>query len=322
MVFLAVYVDDILIFGKSQQSCTEIYDLLARQFKMENLGPPKTFLGLNILRSNSEISINQTGYIDRMMKRFRMESAATTSTPLPPSLPLLTTRPNDKKADQQLYQEIVGSLNHIAVFSRPDISCAVSQLSQFNKDPSETHLKAARHVLRYLKHTRHWKITYGNAKTLDIRGYADANWGGDRNDRKSTTGYVFIINNGAVSWTSHKQSTVALSTMEAEYMSLSDAAREVFARCQLFRDLNITITIPVIYSDNQGAIAIAENPTNYQRAKHIDIRYHFVRHAVQNNKIRIEYIPTGEQLADVPTKTLGPQKHYQSGQLLSLFDQS
>src|SRR5271169_498060 len=243
-VFLAVYVDDILIFGKSQQSCTEIYDLLARQFKMENLGPPKTFLGLNILRSNGEISINQTGYIDRMMKRFRMESAATTSTPLPPSLPLLTTRSNDKKANQQLYQEIIGSLNHIAVFSRPDISCAVSQLSQFNKDPSETHLKAARHVLRYLKFTRHWRITYGNAKTLDIRGYADANWGGDKNDRKSTTGYVFIINNGAVSWTSHKQSTVALSTMEAEYMSLSDAAREAFARCQLFRDLNITIPTP------------------------------------------------------------------------------
>jgi transposase InsO family protein len=319
-VFLAVYVDDILIFGKSQQSCMEIYDLLARQFKMENLGPPKTFLGLNILRSNGVISINQTGYIDRMMKRFRMESAATTSTPLPPSLPLLTTRPNDKKANQQLYQEIVGSLNHIAVFSRPDISCAVSQLSQFNKDPSETHLKAARHVLRYLKFTRHWRITYGNSKTLDIRGYADANWGGDKNDRKSTTGYVFIINNGAVSWTSHKQSTVALSTMEAEYMSLSDAAREVFARCQLFWGLNITISTPVIYSDNQGAIAIAENPTNYQRAKHIDIRYHFVRQAVQNNKIRIEYIPTGEQLADVLTKSLGPQKHHHSGQLLSLFD--
>ena len=89
----------------------------------------------------------------------------------------------------------------------------------------------------------------------------DANWGGDKNDRKSTTGYVFIINNGAVSWTSHKQSTVALSTMEAEYMSLSDAAREVFARCQLFRDLNITIPTTVIYSDNQGAIA--ENPMNY-----------------------------------------------------------
>jgi hypothetical protein len=269
---------------------------------MENLGPPKTFLGLNILRSNGEISINQTEYIDRIMKRFQMETTATASTPLQPSLPLLTARPNDKKANQQLYQEIVGSLNHIAVFSRPDISCAVSQHSQFNKDPSETHLKVARHVLRCLNFTRHWRNTYGNAKTLYIRGYADANWGGDRNDRKSTMGYVFVTNNGAVSWTSHKQSTVALSTMEAEYMSLSDAAREVFARCQLFRDLNIIIPIPVIYSDNQGAIAIADNPTNYQRAKQIDIRYRFVRQAVQNNKIRIDYIPTIEQLADVLNK--------------------
>ena len=101
--------------------------------------------------------------------------------------------------------------------------------------------------------------------------YADANWGGDRNDRKSTTGYIFFANNGAISWTSHKQTTVALSTMEAEYMSLSDSSREALARLQLFKDLHTFTDIPTIFSDNQGALTIATNPTDHQRAKHIDI---------------------------------------------------
>jgi hypothetical protein len=135
--------------------------------------------------------------------------------------------PLNKRADLKLqYQEMIGSLNHLAVFSRPDISNAISQLSQFLQDPTETHMKAARHILRYLKGTRHFSITYGGAKQFRIIGFSDANWGGDKNDRKSTTGYVFMINNGAVSWVSHKQSTVAVSTMEAEYMALSDASRE------------------------------------------------------------------------------------------------
>jgi hypothetical protein len=248
-----------------------------------------------------------------------MTDAAGASTPLPPSLPLLSAQNGDRLADQTLYQEIIGSLNHLAVFSRPDISYAVSTLSQFNQNPTETHLKAARHVLRYLKTTQDWAITYGKAKSIDIQVYGDANWGGDKNDRKSTTGYVVMLNNGPVSWTAHKQSTVALSTMEAEYMSLSDATREVLARIQLFQDLRVTFNTPTVYSDNQGALAIAQNPVNYQRSKHIDIRYHFVRQAVQNGKVKIEYVPTSQQLADILTKPLGPLQHHRCSELLHLF---
>ena len=128
-----------------------------------------------------------------------------------------------------------------------------------------------------------------------------------------------MVNNGAVSWTSRKQPTVALSTMEAEYMSLSDAAREIYARIQLFQELDIKIPTPILFSDNQGALTIAQNPTNYQRAKHIDIRYHFIRQAVQNNKIRIEFVPSNQQLADILTKSLGPLQHHRCGHLLRLF---
>src|SRR5216117_1228919 len=131
----------------------------------------------------------------------------------------------------------------------------------------------------------------------------------DRNDRKSTTGYIFFANNGAISWTSHRQTTVALSTMEAEYMSLSDSSREALARLQLFRDLHTYTDIPTIFSDNQGALTIATNPTDHQRAKHIDIRYHFIRNCIQNNSILIDYIPTASQTADILTKALPPILH-------------
>jgi len=311
-ILLAVYVDDILIFGLTKESCQQVYNHLSKHFKMQNLGAPTSFLGLNIVRSQPhEISINQTGYIDRILTRFQMQNAQPARTPLDASFPLLKAATDDKLANLQLYQELIGSLNHLAVFSRPDISNAVSQLSQFLTQPTETHLKAARHVLRYLKHTSTYSISYlkGNNLNLRLLGFTDANWGGDKNDRKSHTGYLFCLNGSPISWTSKKQSTVATSTMEAEYMALSDAAREAIARLQQLSELKFMIPPPLLLSDNQGALDIAENPTNFQRAKHIDIRYHFVRHTLESNQISIDYIPSSDNPADVLTKALEPAKH-------------
>jgi len=142
-------------------------------------------------------------------------------------------------------------------------------------------MREARHTLGYLYTTRELQINYGGAPDINVRGYADANWGGDVDTRKSTTGYVFVVNNGAISWTSRRQTTVALSTMEAEYMALSDSTREAIAKHQLMQELRINDQAPPqinypprIHCDNQGAIATAENPINYQRSKHIEIRYH------------------------------------------------
>jgi hypothetical protein len=319
-IIIAVYIDDILVLSPDKAASTEVYNALRKHFKIENLGAPKTFLGLNIVRdwSMRSISINQTGYIDRMLVRFNMANAVPAKTPLDPSLPLLKAKPGDKRCNVKEYQEIMGSLNHLAVFSRPDIAYAISYLAQFNADPIYTHLNAIRHVLRYLKGTRTLSIAYGNAKSLAIFGFADADWAGDRNDRISYTGYLFFINNAPVSWSTYKQTTVALSSMESEYMSLSDASREVIARLIFFDQLEINTPPPLLRSDNQAALKIAENPTDYQRAKHIDIRYHFIRHALQRDQIVIDYIPTAEQPADALTKALGPQKHQHLVKLMGL----
>ncbi|TMC14388.1 MAG: hypothetical protein E6J34_23715, partial [Chloroflexi bacterium] len=250
---------------------------------MEYKGPVSTFLGLNIIRNESSIAINQIGYIEHILQRFQMTEAKSASTPLNHTLPLRKATPNDVRADLQSYQELTGSLNHAAVFSRPDIAFAVSKLSQFNSDPTETHMRAARHVLAYLKGTINYCVVYGKASDIGVHaytrayypsdqasvlGFADADHGTDKDDRKSQTGYVFMINNGPVSWTSHKQNSVALSTMEAEYMSLSDSSREAIARTNLYSDLGITALPPLIYSDSTTALALTDESANYQRAKH------------------------------------------------------
>jgi hypothetical protein len=139
------------------------------------------------------------------------------------------------------YQTLTGSLNHLAVFTRPDISFAVSKLSQFNSSPTTSHLKAAMHVLRHLKGTRNLCIVYKQQPgTVIIVGYSNADWASDENDRISYTGYAFQVQRGLASWTSHKQSTVSNSTMPSEYMALSDASREAVARVQFFQELNIS----------------------------------------------------------------------------------
>lgn len=266
-IIIAVYVDDILIISPDPQECQMVYDYLAQHFQMNNLSEPTTFLGLNVSRNwqKRTITINQAGYINRLLKRFQMESCIPISTPLNRSLPLRKRQPYEKSANHELYQELTGSLMHLAVYSHPDIAFAVSKLSQFNNDPSQTHLKAARHVLRYLKKIHEFSITYGGQTDgLNFKGYADASHASDLDGRKSTTGYTFLINNGPVLWASYKQSTVATSTMEAEYMALSDAAHEAIACSYIFEELGIEIPAPAILCDCQPALAIVDNPTNYQ----------------------------------------------------------
>ena len=250
-----------------------------------------------------------------------MINAKTSNTPLEPSCQLLKATETDKLCDLTRYQELIDSLNHLAVFSRPDISFAVSKLAQFNTTPTMTHWKAGLYILRYLKSTRNYCITYRRSSIpTRVFGYADADYRSDPNDRILYTGYVFISNRGPISWNAHKQSTVAHSTMEAEYIALSDASREALARKQFGQELRIpSSSAPItILSDNQSALEIAENPANHRKAKHIDIRYHAIRHYLRNTLITVDFVPSNAQAADILTKALGPLKHHECLKLLGL----
>ena len=197
-----------------------------------------------------------------------------------------------------------------AIVTRPDIMCAVGQLSQFNSNPSSKHLLAAKRVLRYLKGTSKLGIMYSPPAT-HLVGYSDADWAGDINTRWSTTGYVVMLNHDAIVWRSRRQVTVVLSTMEAEYMAITEAAKELKWMCQFLAELGCDDhrSAMVLKSDNQGAIALAKNPVSHSRAKHIDLRHHFIRDAIEDEIIWLEYIPTVEMTADRLTKALSRQKH-------------
>jgi hypothetical protein len=221
-----------------------------------------------------------------MLVRFQMDKVKPVDTPLNPNLPLVKAKSDDKRTDIKSYQELTGSLNHAALFSRPDTSFAVSKLSQFNSDPTETHMKAARHVLAYLEGAINYSLVYGDATDADIhaytgvihpdnylsiQGFADADHASDKDDRRSQTRYVFLVNNAGVVWESHKQHSFALSTRDGEYIALSDASREAIARTHLYDDLQVTTAQPpLLYSGSVTTLLLTDESAPYQKSKHID----------------------------------------------------
>ena len=310
-ILIAVYVDDLKMVGKPEDNERCVIELNKR-FKLRNYGPVSSFLGLNVTYENGGIQLNQIRYIHRKAEEFGLTNSKPCETPLDPSLPLVLAKLDHKPIDPKSYQSLTGSLNHLAITSRPDIAFAVSKLCQFNSNPTATHLKAARRVLRYAFHTRNFSLKYhgdGSFK-LELNGFADADYGSNLIDRKSTTGYIFVFCGGPISWQSRKQPTVALSTMEAEYMALSDGIRELLSRMYYITELGLSLIQPTItFTDNQAAIALADGEGDYRRAKHIDIRYHFIRDHLQRGTVQINYIPSEKQPADVLTKALPTSKH-------------
>jgi hypothetical protein len=167
-------------------------------------------------------------------------------------------------------------------------------------------------VFRYLRATKDWRLVYqrGAPEGLTLTGYADADWANDLGDRKSTSGYVFKLAGGAISWSSKKQPSVALSSTEAEYIAGAHAAKEIVWLQRLFGEVGLPDDGPTtLYMDDQSAIAIAKNPQFHDRTKHIEVRHHFIRDKVEQEELELEYIPTGEQVADVMTKALNREKY-------------
>ena len=211
--------------------------------------------------------------------------------------------------DQQLYQSAIESLLYLSISTRPDITYAVSTLSRFSSNPTQQHWTALKRVMCYLKGTTNFGINYSKNGSQDCICYSDADWAGDVNDRKSTSGYLFQISGGAVTWSTKKQSCVTLSTTEAEYIALASAAQEAVWLRQLTTDLGYSSeTATIIYEDNQSAISMTKNPQFHGKAKHIAIKYHFIREQVSNGTVKLQYCPIREMIADMFTKALSRER--------------
>jgi hypothetical protein len=306
-VYMPVYVDDLLLGSKSTEAIMRVKERLGAAFDVRDLGEADYFLSMKVERDRAAgtLSITQPKLTAELIEKFGMTESNGRMTPLSPALRLETPKEGEElDTTKYPYQELVGSLLYLSVCTRPDISQAVGVLARHMSNPGKEHWQAAKGVLRYLTSTKGLGITFGGGEHSELECYCDADYAGDINTRRSTTGYVFILNGGAISWNSKLQPTVAASTVEAEYMAASSAVKEALWIRRLLMEMDIPIDVPVIKCDSQGAIKLLKHPIASQRSKHIDVIHHFVRERVMRKEVSFEYCNTKQMVADMLTKPL------------------
>ena len=310
IVIVGVYVDDTILMSNSTEVLNAEKKRISSRFAMEDRGEIHYLLGMEVKRDrkNRVLTISQKSYLESVVARFGMQDCKPISTPLETGKKFDARSEDDEPADLKLYQAAIGSLNYAAVVSRPDLSVAVGMLSQHMVSPSAEHWSGVKRVLRYVKGTLDYGLRFtATAQTSDfvLYGYSDADWAGCIETRKSTSGQVFRFGECTISWRSRKQSIVALSTTEAEYVSLCESAQEAVWLRRLLNDIGFVQGCPtVIYEDNQGAMALSSNPKDHSRTKHIDIKYHYIRQTINEKHVIVQYCETGDMTADTLTKGL------------------
>lgn len=335
LMLLFVFVDDMQgAYAKAdEEEWMEAKAMLTRRFETKDLGDSEWMLGMAITRDRTArtIKLDQSLYVLKLLERFNLQQCKTSDTPAECNNNEQDVE--DELTDLRQYQVKVGSLLYLAISTRPDIAFAVHQLSRHMVSPHRRHDKAADRVLRYLAGTQNKGLTFGRAGPqpgggVEISAYADADWGSNRTDRKSVTGWIARVNGDPVSWACKKQNAVALSTCEAELYASATAAQELLWLRGLLMELGVPQpdkigAVPraepaaaTLYGDNQAAIKTAENGVRSERTKHIDIRYRFITDLIEDNKIKMQWISTKQQQADVLTKALGPQQFKELRDLL------
>jgi len=326
-VIVIVYVDDLILASKELSRLKYIKSKMKSMFKMTDLGQVNNILGINVRREGEtgKMHLSQKKYIEELLEKFDMKHAKTASTPMDPNLKITkemcpTTEDERLEMKNRPYRELIGGLIYLANATRPDIAFAASMLSRFCTNPGKDHWITAKRVLRYLKATSHYGITY----TKDgrrLRAYTDSDWAGDIDDRRSCSGNVLMLSTGPISWKSRKQTSVALSTMEAEYAALSEVSREIIYIKRLLVHMGFEkyVTSPIdVFCDNQSAIQLSKNAVFHKRSKHIDINFHFTRELVERKEIVIHYLQTDLMPGDILTKSLTKYKHDKCAEMLNL----
>ncbi|KMQ92933.1 integrase core domain protein [Lasius niger] len=308
-VYLALFVDDGLLACKSREVIEQITTRLSQEFEI-TLGDGSSFVGLQICRDRARKSvfIHQSAYVKRILEKFRMNEAKAVSVPADPHSALCPVEKNEYVSNVP-YREAVGSLMFVAIVSRPDIAFAVNTASKFLNNHDQSHWQAVKRIFAYLVGTADLGIEYrSSGSESKLVGFSDADYAGDLETRRSTTGYLFSLASGPVTWSSRRQKIVTLSTTEAEYIAASSAAKEAVWLRNLLDEVGYRCDSPtVLYVDNQSAIKIAKNPEFHERTKHIDVRYHHIRKMVENAAIQVLYVPSEMQKADILTKALSKE---------------
>ena len=316
VVFLVLYVDDILLIGNDKQVLSGVKDWLHKQFDMKDLGEANYILGIKLIRDrkNKLLALSQASYIDKILVRFNMENSKRGSLPFRHGIHLSKEQspktPEQKERMSRIpYASAVGSLMYAMLCTRPDICYAVGVVSRYQSDPGEEHWIAVKHILKYLRRTRDYMLVYSSG-SLETIGFTDSDFQGDIDSRKSTSGYVFTLYGGAVCWRSIKQTCVTDSTTEAEYVAASEAAKEAVWLKKFIMDLQVIPSAgrPItLYCDNSGAVAQSKEPRYHKKQKHIERKYHLIRDIIERGDTVVTKIASEENLADPFTKALPVQ---------------
>ncbi|CAN0299130.1 unnamed protein product [Ectocarpus fasciculatus] len=303
-MIIAIYVDDLLVAG-SEEECDALLASLNKKFPTNDLGECTWYDGCGIERDldSGTLTISQSAYVESMMKRF--DVMTTSPIPASPGVDLGPKR-DDEPGGNWPVREAVGSMMWVAIFTRPDIANALRAVARHAHAPAERHWRAALKILEYLNGTRNIGITYARGSGLDLEVYVDSSYADASTNRRSVTGIAVTIGGTVISHASKTQPVVAMSTSEAEYIAGAEGVKEsLFVRNVLSFMAPETCGASIkVLEDNQGAIALIENPLSSARSKHIDVRYHFIRGLFRSKAITVEYVPTAKQHADLLTKAL------------------
>lgn len=306
--YLCLYVDDGLLFSQDESILGEIVKDLKTIFEIKILKTPGNFVGMQIEKFKNCIFIHQTKYVEQVLNKFNMNNANINSVPAEPHVKLQKV---DGEPEKNIpYREAVGSLMHLAIVSRPDIMFAVSLVSRFLNCYSQNHWNAVKRIFKYLKDSKDHGLCYSHSsQPSEVTGYSDADYANDPDTRRSVTGYVFLKNGAAVTWSSQRQQTVALSTTEAEFMAACAATKEAIWIKQLLSDIGeYRQDTMCLHLDNQSAISVIKNVNFHKRCKHIEIKYHFIKEKYYQKTIDLKFVGSSYQYADILTKPLSKDR--------------
>ncbi|KAH9735189.1 hypothetical protein KPL71_017659 [Citrus sinensis] len=303
MLMVCLYVDDLIYTGNDRVMFEKFKKSIMLEFDMTDLGLLHYFLGLEVIQSDAGNFICQKKYVEEILERFQMKNCNSVTTPIEKGLKLVKD-PAGRIVDSTLYKQIVGSLMYLTA-TRPDIMHAVSSISRYMERPKEDHLLAVKRILRYLRGTAEFGLFYKKGKKSYLYGFADSDYAGDLDDRRSTSGYVFMFGSAAISWSSKKQPIVTLSTTEAEFVAAASCACQALWLRNILHELQFKQPESTqIFCDNSSTIKLSKNPVLHGKCKHIDVRYHFLRDLTKNEVIDLVYCRSEDQVADIFTKPL------------------
>ncbi|KAL5539459.1 hypothetical protein UlMin_045115 [Ulmus minor] len=298
----------------------EFKKVMTREFEMTDIGLMAFYLGIEVKQKEEEIFISQESYAREILKKFKMNDCKPISTPVECGIKL-SKHDEGESVDPTFFKSLVGSLRYLTC-TRPDILFAVGLVSRYMENPTTTHFKTTKRILRYIKGTIDFGLLYSFSNDYKLVGYSDSDCGGDIDDRKSTSGFVFFMGDTAFTWMSKKQPIVTLSSCEAEYVAATSCVCHAVWLRNLLKELSMTQEDPTqICVDNKSAIALAKNPVFHDRSKHIDIRYHYIRECIARKDVQVEYVKSQDQIADIFTKPLKFEDFARLRNLLGLIKQ-